>query len=476
MRLIRPLLILGLAVLAPVASGTAATLDYQGMAWETGGFPPSTPGDTLWMPIIVDVFDPLGYDPATEEITAFVGGLVSNGTQDAGDGILVTTYSPGLMQVFRDPARDHEFGENPLNATVPGTFVNGTLCLQGAIQDFVLYFDPESGTGAYEGTVSFTDGACLGELGAAQVDGFTFGGVFTRTALPGLPAGYDFSFDGFLEAEKVVQPGCPFDCIALTYARLDFPRHTRKHFGPKDGKFIIEGVFDPCDSFGDLVPSDHELQVRIGDFQLVLAPGALRRDRDDDDDDTEYEFKNSRGVATLTQVEIERGRGGIWEFELEGRGIPRQTLLGDGKRLEVEIRIGNMNGTATGTLVQKRDRLRLKGKDGACGCRDDDDVQYQLPVKPEIAAWGLQPATPNPFNATTTIALRAPEPGPARVRIFDVKGRLVRELHHGAISQGETRFTWDGRSEAGSAVASGVYIYRVEAPGIAENRKMVLAK
>jgi flagellar hook assembly protein FlgD len=38
------------------------------------------------------------------------------------------------------------------------------------------------------------------------------------------------------------------------------------------------------------------------------------------------------------------------------------------------------------------------------------------------------------------------------------------------------RIQWDGRSDAGVAVGAGVYIYRMEAPGFVQTRKMLLMK
>ncbi len=62
------------------------------------------------------------------------------------------------------------------------------------------------------------------------------------------------------------------------------------------------------------------------------------------------------------------------------------------------------------------------------------------------------------------------------VRVFDVRGRLVRDLQEGVLPAGEHRFVWRGEDEQGAAVASGVYVYRVDAPGIAASRKLVVAK
>ncbi len=72
-------------------------------------------------------------------------------------------------------------------------------------------------------------------------------------------------------------------------------------------------------------------------------------------------------------------------------------------------------------------------------------------------------AAPNPFHASTTIHCSMPETGPAALAITDVAGRRVRTLLDGPVGAGSRSFVWDGRDDAGRAVASGVYFYRLQA-------------
>lgn len=84
---------------------------------------------------------------------------------------------------------------------------------------------------------------------------------------------------------------------------------------------------------------------------------------------------------------------------------------------------------------------------------------------------------PNPFNPRTTIRYQIVEDG-ARVslRVYDVRGRLVRTLVDDAQSAGVRTIEWDGTNDAGAKVASGIYLYRLTAPGFREVRKMILLK
>ena len=70
---------------------------------------------------------------------------------------------------------------------------------------------------------------------------------------------------------------------------------------------------------------------------------------------------------------------------------------------------------------------------------------------------------PNPFNPATHIQLSLPRNSPVSVRVYDTVGQLVRTLMEGEQEAGYYLLSWDGRDEAGAPVASGTYLYRLEA-------------
>jgi len=93
-----------------------------------------------------------------------------------------------------------------------------------------------------------------------------------------------------------------------------------------------------------------------------------------------------------------------------------------------------------------------------------------------VLAARLDPARPNPFNPSTTIAFALPEAGAARLAVYDVSGRLVTVLADGLHDAGEHAAVWDGRDSAGRQLGSGVYFVRLEAAGSVSTRKMVMVK
>jgi hypothetical protein len=91
--------------------------------------------------------------------------------------------------------------------------------------------------------------------------------------------------------------------------------------------------------------------------------------------------------------------------------------------------------------------------------------------------FALHQNVPNPFNPATTIRYDVPAGGGrVTLRVYDVKGRLVRTLVDGHDNEGVKQVSWYGRNDRGSQVATGVYFYRMTAPGFETTKKMVLQK
>jgi hypothetical protein len=99
-------------------------------------------------------------------------------------------------------------------------------------------------------------------------------------------------------------------------------------------------------------------------------------------------------------------------------------------------------------------------------------VVASLPEGPSI----LHPNVPNPFGQETTLSFDLPNQATVRLTIYDVSGRRVRELCKGTMPAGPHQLVWDGRDAFGTRVAAGVYMCRLEAGGVVEQRRMVLLR
>lgn len=71
-------------------------------------------------------------------------------------------------------------------------------------------------------------------------------------------------------------------------------------------------------------------------------------------------------------------------------------------------------------------------------------------------------AFPNPTVGASAIAVTMPASGTVSVRVFDTYGKLVSTLFDGNADAGTLSVNWNGLNEAGSIVAPGAYIIRVD--------------
>ncbi len=83
---------------------------------------------------------------------------------------------------------------------------------------------------------------------------------------------------------------------------------------------------------------------------------------------------------------------------------------------------------------------------------------------------------PNPFNPSTEISFSLPVAGQVKLEIYNVLGQRVTTLADGLFEAGEHVVLWDGKDISGSAVSSGIYLYRLQAGEFTETKKMMLLK
>jgi hypothetical protein len=84
---------------------------------------------------------------------------------------------------------------------------------------------------------------------------------------------------------------------------------------------------------------------------------------------------------------------------------------------------------------------------------------------------------PNPFNPTTTIKYSIKTRAHVSLRVYNAAGQLVKTLVDQVQSPEQVQpVTWDGRSNAGQAVSSGVYFYKLVTKNFSSTKKMVLLK
>jgi len=98
---------------------------------------------------------------------------------------------------------------------------------------------------------------------------------------------------------------------------------------------------------------------------------------------------------------------------------------------------------------------------------DDEELTSSTPTPTEIKISNY----PNPFNPQTTIQLALPANGFVSLKIYNVLGQEVATLVSDNLSAGNYEYVWNA-----SDLASGVYIYRLEANGLMQDKKMTLLR
>jgi len=83
---------------------------------------------------------------------------------------------------------------------------------------------------------------------------------------------------------------------------------------------------------------------------------------------------------------------------------------------------------------------------------------------------------PNPFNPSALITYEVPAKERVELKIFDVAGRLIRTLVDGMTDPGLHTSHFDGRTNAGEELASGVYFLELSAGGLRLTKKVSLVR
>jgi hypothetical protein len=83
---------------------------------------------------------------------------------------------------------------------------------------------------------------------------------------------------------------------------------------------------------------------------------------------------------------------------------------------------------------------------------------------------------PNPFNPQTKIRFMLNDPSEIVLSIYDIKGRMMKELFRGQKTAGIHQLIWNGTDQNGNRVSSGTYFCRLSSGRESDQRKLLLLK
>jgi len=198
------------------------------------------------------------------------------------------------------------------------------------------------------------------------------------------------------------------------------------------------------------------------------------------DDPLPVELVGFKGEATVLGVVLE------WQTASE-RDNAGFMLVRNGEVIADYREHAALRGAGTSAMGRRYRFIDERVREGeryvyALRSVDFDGTVHDYAVRVEVEGkrvsreYELMQNYPNPFNPVTTIRYVLPEESEVRVRVYDMLGRLVKEVV-GGVRQGagvyEVRFE-------GSGLGSGVYVYRLEAVSArgryVASKKMVLMK
>jgi hypothetical protein len=248
--------------------------------------------------------------------------------------------------------------------------------------------------------------------------------------------------------------------------------------------FNVDGTgFDGIsESFAVVIPSQIPI-MELGDNRTFT----VMRDGFDATEIDRHHIYVGNGLGALRPV---AGR----ELDVNGDGLDDLALFYSTTDLEA-IR------SAANTVVRGNDKIKRRSPYGPIGLHfeTNDGAEYLIadifdlgaPValvegSPEILMGGsnTRPGAtgaalsvyPNPFNPATTISFELTSRQNVSVRVYDIRGSLVRELDNRSFPAGLTQISWDGRDQQGRPIATGIYLIHVKSAAFDMTRKAVMIK
>jgi hypothetical protein len=192
--------------------------------------------------------------------------------------------------------------------------------------------------------------------------------------------------------------------------------------------------------------------------------------------------------AAAVQYELHYDAGKLEPIDVESGAMVQNLRLDHSETAGIAKGVfynlgGGTFGPTTGELATFKFRL----KSGQFSRRDvnlsdflivdqasafiSSEIKGQLP-----SDYILNQNYPNPFNSSTKISFDLPDDGQVELSIYDVLGRKVSTVLNDFLPAGEHSVIWDGRSENGESMATGVFFYRLQSASFDETKRMLLVK
>ena len=255
--------------------------------------------------------------------------------------------------------------------------------------------------------------------------------------------------------------------------------------GTGDGQFR-EPVGIAIDDSGDIYVPDyynHRVQVFDSEGRFLSKWGSKGSS------DGCFEYPTNIAVDNSGKIYVlDYGNSRIQVFNSEGEFLAKwgSRGVGDGQFMNLSGIAVDKSGYVYISDSRSNRIQKFRPFDLAVDSTDKlttpwGDVKNTNDDLPGVRSLSLGQNYPNPSNPETWIPFYLSEPEHVKIRIYSLRGDLVRTLDlgeklPGAYLSKDKAAYWDGTNEEGEEVASGTYFYTIRAGEFVDSRKMIVLR
>ena len=134
------------------------------------------------------------------------------------------------------------------------------------------------------------------------------------------------------------------------------------------------------------------------------------------------------------------------------------------------------SGSLGAIAIEMKDPTEKANVSGVVTINESAPSTVELNVQALPYKYDLSQNYPNPFNPTTTIKYQIPEQAKISLVVYNQLGQVVKTLVSQEQDAGYYKVRWSGDNNFGRKVASGVYLFRIQAGSFVSVKKMVFLK
>jgi hypothetical protein len=305
--------------------------------------------------------------------------------------------------------------------------------------------DETNGSGTVSGTHTYTNaGVYTVTLTLTDKDGDSNQSIFRYVVIFDPAAGYVTGAGWIDSPEGAYTPEPSF----TGKAKFGFVSKYKKGQSTPDGKTRF-----------NFKTADLKFQSTSYDWLVIAGPHAKYKGSGTINSSGDYGF-----MVTAIDGQL-KGGGGIDKFRIKIWDKATDEVVYDNRLGEPD------DGDAADAIVAGSIVIH----EGA-GLPKVDNFAEDIEPEAKPKQFSLFQNYPNPFNPETMISFQIPQASHVMVRIFNTLGVEIRKVVNGRYEAGNYSVIWDGRDNSGKPVASGTYIYQIQAGQFVDIKKMVLIR